>query len=110
MLNVVLLLLSGLIAVLAGVLLFGSHRWNTQTQVLRARLDAARLPVRPQVVSFRELEGLPAPVQRFFRVALRDGQPRVAGGAVCSSHGHASLLGLVSLPNAHETATWRKAN
>jgi len=49
------------------------------TQDLRARLDAARVPVRPQTVDFRELEGLPAPVQRYFRAVFEQGQPVVAG-------------------------------
>ena len=37
------------------------------------------MPVRPQTVDFRELEGLPAPVQHFFRAVLEEGQPVVAG-------------------------------
>jgi hypothetical protein len=71
-------LLAAMAAALSGALVLGSHRWNAETQGLRARLDAARLPVRPQTVSFRELEGLPAPVQSFFRAVLTDGQPMVA--------------------------------
>jgi hypothetical protein len=62
-----------------GAWLYGAHRWNTVTRDLRARLDAARAPVHPQTVDFRELEGLPAPVQRYFRVVLEEGQPMVAG-------------------------------
>jgi hypothetical protein len=38
-----------------------------------------RVPVQPQVVHFRELDDLPAPVQRYFRKVLKDGQPMVAG-------------------------------
>ena len=38
-----------------------------------------RAPVRPQTVDFRELEGLPAPVGRYFRTVLKDGQPMVSG-------------------------------
>lgn len=64
---------------LAGARLYGAYRWNAGTQELRARLDAARAPVRPQTVDFRELQGLPAPVQRYFRAALEEGQPMVAG-------------------------------
>jgi len=77
-----------LIGVLALVLSFvgtrlaGAHRWQDGTQELRSRLDAAREPVRPAVVDFRELEGLPAPVQRFFRAVLVDGQPVVAGARI----------------------------
>jgi hypothetical protein len=68
-----------LTAVLVSSRLYGAYRWNAGTQELRARLDAARVPVRPQTVNFRELEGLPAPVQRYFRMVLEEGQPMVAG-------------------------------
>jgi hypothetical protein len=67
---------------LVGVRLYAAYRWNVGTQELRARLDAARVPVRPQTVDFRELEGLPAPVQRYFRAVLKEGQPMVAGARV----------------------------
>jgi hypothetical protein len=65
-----------------GARLFGAYRWDAGTQELRARLDASREPVRPQSVDFRELEGLPAPVERYFRAALEEGQPMVAGARV----------------------------
>ena len=69
-----------LVAVLLlGAWLYGAYRWDTQTQQLRARLNAARAPVRPQTVDSRELEGLPAPVGRYFRTVLEDGQPMVSG-------------------------------
>ena len=69
-----------LVAVLlVGVWLYGAHRWNTETQELRARLGASRVPIRPQTVDLRDLEGLPAPVQRYFRAVLEDEQPMVAG-------------------------------
>lgn len=75
-------LLLGVLA-LAGALacgrIYGSYRWNAGTRELLARLDAARVPVRPRRVDFRDLEGLPAPVRRYFRLVLRDGQPMVAG-------------------------------
>jgi len=68
-----------LVALLVGAHLYGAYRWNDGTQELRARLDAARSQVRPQTVDFRELEGLPAPVRRYFRAVLEEGQPMVAG-------------------------------
>jgi len=64
---------------LLGAWLYGAYRWNSETQELRARLEAARSPVRIQTVDFRELEDLPAPVRRYFRLVLQDGQPIVAG-------------------------------
>jgi hypothetical protein len=68
-----------LIAVLPlGAWLYGAHRWNSETQELRARLDSARGPVRPQTVDFRELDGLPGPVERYFRAVLEEGQPMVS--------------------------------
>jgi len=67
---------------LPAVLLYGARRWHTRTQELQARLEAARVPVRPQTVDFRDLEGLPAPVQRYFRAALTEGQPLVSAVSV----------------------------
>jgi hypothetical protein len=68
-----------LVAFLVGARLHGAHRWQDGTDELRSRLDAAREPVRPAVVDFGELEGLPAPVARYFRAVLVDGRPMVAG-------------------------------
>ncbi|HEY6043462.1 MAG TPA: DUF6544 family protein [Nitrosospira sp.] len=64
---------------LMAALLYGTYRWNIFTQELRARLDAARMSVRPQIVDFDELESLPAPVQRYFSTVLKEAQPMVAG-------------------------------
>jgi hypothetical protein len=77
--RVVLGVLALVAVLLLGAWLYGAYRWNSETQELRTRLDAARAPVRPQTVDFRELEGLPAPVQRYFRVVLEEGQSMVAG-------------------------------
>ena len=60
----------------------GSYRWNRMTNELRTRLAESRLPTRPLTVDFRELEGLPVPVQRYFRVALADGQNMLGGARV----------------------------
>lgn len=67
------------IAVWAAITAYGAFRWANGTQQLRSRLQASRMPIKPQVVDFRELEGLPAPVQRYFRKVLQEGQPLVAG-------------------------------
>jgi hypothetical protein len=79
MLNILLIVLIALAAVLGGAQFYGAYRWNASTQKLRARLDAARVHVQPQVIDVRELEGLPAPVQRYFRIVLKEGQPMMAG-------------------------------
>jgi hypothetical protein len=76
----VFLIVLALVAVLlVGAWLYGAYRWNYETQELRARLNAARVPVRPKTVDFRELEGLPAPVRRYFHTVLKEGQPMVSG-------------------------------
>ena len=59
---------------------YGAKRWAGSTLMLTRALDAARVdarvdPPRPTRYDSRELEGLPAPVQRYFRAVLKDGQP-----------------------------------
>lgn len=78
MLNVTGVVFVSLVVALAGSVVLGSYRWNSETRDLRTRLAGARAPVRPKTVDFRELEGLSGPVQRFFRTALTDGQPMIA--------------------------------
>jgi hypothetical protein len=60
------------------VLLLGISRWQLGTIALRGRLEAARRAIEPKVYSVAELEGLPAPVQGYFRAVLKDGQPLIA--------------------------------
>ena len=78
-------------SLLAGAWLYGAYRWNFGTQELRARLDGARVPIRPRTVDLSELDGLLAPVQRYFRVVLNEGQPMVAGVRV--KHGGTFNMG-----------------
>lgn len=58
---------------------YGAWRWRAGTREMRDRLQAARAPLAVSSVDFRELEGLPAAVQRYFRGVLREGRPLVAG-------------------------------
>jgi hypothetical protein len=44
---------------------------------LRSELAAARVPMTSRAVDFAELEGLPTPVQRFFRAVLAKGRPLI---------------------------------
>ena len=77
-LKILVIAVSVVVIAVAAAVVYGARRWNAGTRELRARLEAARMPVEPQVVSFRELEGLPAPVQRYFRTVLKEGQPMVS--------------------------------
>lgn len=78
-LHVLIIIVLVLAASLVVAVAYGSRRWEAGTQVLRQRLEAGRLPLQSQPVDFKELTGLPEPVQRYFRTVLRDGQPLVAG-------------------------------
>jgi hypothetical protein len=60
----------------------GAWRWDAGTRALRGRLGAARQPARHERFDARELDGLPAPVQRYFRAALKDGQPIVVAASM----------------------------
>ncbi len=71
-----------LAALLAATIRYGASRWTARTRDIRGRLEAARVPGQPRVVDFRELEGLPAVVQRYFRNALKEGQPMVTAMSV----------------------------
>jgi len=83
-LTVVVVILVALAVCVACAVVYGASRWKAGTRKLRARLEAARLPINPLTYNPREIEGLPPPVERYFRAALKDGQPIVA--AVRVSH------------------------
>jgi hypothetical protein len=81
----VFLVLCGLAIAAVGLSAYGAGRWERAVQVLRASLEAGRVideqdGRRPTThYDERELEGLPAPVQRYFRTVLKDGQPFING-------------------------------
>jgi hypothetical protein len=66
-----------LCAVAALVLWAGRQRWHAATSGFEARLAAALKPARVPIYSEEELDGLPAPVARYLRQVLRNGQPTV---------------------------------
>jgi hypothetical protein len=54
--------------------IYGKFRWQSDTDKLRAKLTDGRRTIKPQIYDQKEIEGLPVPVQRFFRTVLKDGQ------------------------------------
>lgn len=78
-LQLIFLGLAVIVATAAGLVAFGWLRWAAGTRALRRRLQATRVVATPPRVDFGELDGLPVPVQRYFRTVLRDGQRVVAG-------------------------------
>ena len=73
----VLVVVAGLGATYAATLAFGAWRWSAATSDLVGKLNAGRVLPAAGRYHATELAGLPAPVQRYFRAALTDGQPIV---------------------------------
>lgn len=71
-----------LVLVITAAILYGANRWQSNTRELYAKMEAARLPITPELYDSRELDGLPAPVQRYFSAVLKEGQPLVAAVSV----------------------------
>jgi hypothetical protein len=73
-----------LVVAALGLGAYGAKRWAETTQALTVALQAARISDQalPQRYDARELDGLPAPVQRYFRTVLTDGQPIIAAATV----------------------------
>jgi hypothetical protein len=66
---------------------YGSKRWAAASLGLTHKLDSAGNEgktnrARPTRYQSRELDDLPAPVQRYFRLVLKDGQPIIAAANV----------------------------
>ncbi|MEO8484314.1 MAG: DUF6544 family protein [Acidobacteriota bacterium] len=61
-----------------GLIVLGRSRWRASTQAQLARLEAARVPAPAGRYDAHEIDALPAPVQRYFRAVLKDGQPMIA--------------------------------
>ena len=80
--KIILLVIVGLTIMIIVALWYGSYRWKSATKEMRARLEASRLPVGVKKYSSDELMGLPAPVQRYFRAVLKEGQPIVSAISV----------------------------
>ena len=94
------LVLCLLAATAVGLSAYGSKRWTDAIRTLTSRLEAVRIeekvrPPSPARFDSRELEGLPAPVQRYFRAALKEGQPIIAAVTV-------ELAGTINLSATEE--------
>ena len=63
----------------------GSWRWNKNARVMLTVLEAARSRMSSAPYDRREIEGLPLPVQRYFRAVLKEGQAMVSAVALTQS-------------------------
>ena len=73
--------MGALIAAGGGLIAVGRSRWRALTKAQIALLEAARVPMPVGMYDEREIEALPAPVQRYFRAVLKDGQPMIASAS-----------------------------
>ncbi|MBW8467132.1 MAG: hypothetical protein K0M67_02615 [Thiobacillus sp.] len=84
------LIVAALALIFVGLNVGGAMRWTGATQAILARLEAKRLPASPARYDPREIEGLPAPVQRYFSTVLTPGQSIVTA-ATLEHTGHFNL-------------------
>jgi hypothetical protein len=70
--------------------IYGSYRWQLNTDKLRAELIDGQRTIKPKIYDSKEIEGLPAPVQRFFRTVLKDGQA-IASAVKLSQQGQFNM-------------------
>jgi len=75
--KIVLFVIPGLVVIISVALIYGTRRWESATREMHIWLEGARLPITPATYDSTELNGLPAPVQRYFRAVLQDGQPMI---------------------------------
>jgi hypothetical protein len=79
--------LGALVVVGVGLRAVGAARWAKLVRTHISLLESGSAGARGRFPSLsrydgRELEGLPAPVQRYFRTVLTDGQPIIAGATI----------------------------
>lgn len=67
---------------IAAAIFLGADRWQSETRELYAKMETARVPIAPTLYDPRELEGLPVPVQKYFRTVLKEGQPLIAAVSI----------------------------
>jgi hypothetical protein len=81
-LTMILFVIPMLMTIIAVALVYGSSRWQSASKEMHTKLEVARRPIGSKTYSSDELNGLPTPVQRYFRAVLKDGQPIVSAVSV----------------------------
>ena len=67
----------------AAALAFAASQARRKTGELRSRLEAARIRIPEATYADNEFGDLPAPVQRYFRIALKPGQRMISAASLC---------------------------
>jgi hypothetical protein len=74
------ILVIALCAIVAAV--FSAWRWQNKSVQYRATLTASQQLITPANYNAQVLEGVPAPVQKYLRSVLKDGQPKLKSGQI----------------------------
>jgi hypothetical protein len=79
--------LAGLVVLAIGLRALGAARWTELVRTHTAQLESGSVGARGRLPSparfdLPELEGLPPPLQRYFRAVLTDGQPIIAAATI----------------------------
>jgi len=77
-LKITLFLILGLVVIITAALVLGAVRWQSASEEMYAGLEAVHLPNKSATYNANESDNLPAPVRRYFRTVLSDGQPIVS--------------------------------
>ncbi|MFZ6654784.1 DUF6920 family protein [Undibacterium sp. TJN19] len=80
----VLLTMLSVAVMLIALAAYGTARWAGKTRGLLARLESFRVPAPSTTLRYNalEIEDLPAPVARYFRTVLKDGQRIITAASV----------------------------
>ncbi len=73
------IILVGVMVIASVAVASGSARWRFETRQINAQLNSSRSHFEQPAFDPEELGDLPAPVQRYFRAVLTDGQPIIDG-------------------------------
>jgi hypothetical protein len=75
--RLVLIALAAIVVIALAVAWQAQRRWQATTDELNRSLTVGVRPTKVALYSEQELEGLPPPVARFFRLVLREGRPMI---------------------------------
>jgi len=74
----IVIIIISIVALLAILMIYGSQRWQSETDKLRVKMINGKKSIQPKTYDPKEIAGLPEPVQRFFKTVLKEGQAIVA--------------------------------
>ena len=99
-------IIAGVISLLIALQVFGRWKWQRLTRALLARIESSRAPPESARFDARELNDLPAVVQRYFRTVLPDDARIISAASV----EHTGSFNMGETVDQWKPFTSRKAN